>query len=145
VLAASSEFFRQEFVERYAGSNLPIIINIRNIEQIRDIRSNSMRILLRYIYGQSIDHAIQNRQNLNGDDEEHHSAVNDTNNLALYKDLLKLANYYRLDHLKELMELRLSYLVIRSNMQDMKRFAATSGGNQLRGFCDRFIECNGRL
>jgi hypothetical protein len=146
VLAASSEFFHQEFVSgRYAGQSLPITINIRSFEPIRDIRFNSIRILLRYLYGQSIDHAIQNRQSLNGDDDERHSAVNDSNNLLLYKDLLKMANYFRINHLKELMELRLSYLVTRSNVQDMKRFASNSRANQLEGFCDRFIECNGRL
>lgn len=146
ILAASSEFFREEFVSgRYAGQSPPITINIRNIEPIRDIRFNSVRILLRYLYGQSIDHAIQNRQSLNGDDEEHHNAVNDNNNLVLYKDLLKMGNYFVLNHLKELMELRLSYLVTRLNVQEMIRFASNSGANQLRGFCERFIECNGRL
>ncbi|CAB5213059.1 unnamed protein product [Rhizophagus irregularis] len=146
VLAASSEFFREEFVTgRYAGQSPPITINIRNLEPIRDIRFNSMRILLRSLYGQSIDHAIQNRQSLNGDDEEHHIVVNDSNNLVLYKDLLKMANYFVLNHLKELMELRLSYLVTRLNVQEMNRFASSSGANQLRGFCERFIETNGRL
>ncbi|PKC13898.1 hypothetical protein RhiirA5_351063 [Rhizophagus irregularis] len=56
-----------------------------------------------------------------------------------------MANYFVLNHLKELMELRLSYLVTRLNVQEMNRFASSSGANQLRGFCERFIETNGRL
>ncbi|GES84821.1 sacsin-like [Rhizophagus clarus] len=143
VLAASSEFFHNElFSGRYSGQSPPITIDIRSFEPIRNIRFSSLRILLRYLHGQSIDHAIQNRQSLNGDDDEQHSAVNDSNNIALYKDLLKMANHFVLNHLKELMELRLSYLVTRTNVQEMKRFASNSGANQLRGFCERFIECN---
>ena len=59
---------------------------------------------------------------------------------ALYKDLLKLANDYRLDHLKELMELRLSRLVNRLNVEDMKRFAGTTSANQLENFCRHFYQ-----
>ena len=69
-----------------------------------------MRILLRYLYGQNIDDAIQNCQSLDDNNGEPRRNLNNTNqssNLVLYKDLLKLSDRFELDHLKELIELRL--------------------------------------
>jgi Trm5-related predicted tRNA methylase len=89
-----------------------------------------MRILLRYLYGQNIDDAIQNRQSLDDNNGEPRRDLNNTNqssNLVLYKDLLKLSDRFELDHSKELMELRLSRLINRINMEDMKVFAETEG------------------
>ncbi|GBB98775.1 hypothetical protein RclHR1_03320001 [Rhizophagus clarus] len=42
-----------------------------------------------------------------------------------HKDLLKLANNYILDHLKELVEVRLSRSVTRLNVAQIKNFAET--------------------
>ncbi|EXX70994.1 hypothetical protein RirG_082460 [Rhizophagus irregularis DAOM 197198w] len=125
MLVASSGFFRQEF---YSADPGPIEITIN------DIRPNSMRILLRYLYGQDIDVAIKS---LGIDD--------DNSKFALYKDLTKLANSYELVHLKEVMELRLSRTITRSNVENMKQFAENSGANQLKEFCDLYIIANNNL
>ena len=54
-------------------------------------------------------------------------------------NLLKLADDFELDHLKELMELRLLRLVNRTNVKDMKGFAETSKAHQLENYCYHFI------
>jgi hypothetical protein len=125
MLAASSEFFRREFS---SVNQDPIRTTIEDIEP------NAMRILLRYLYGQDIDVAFKS---LNIDDND--------SKFALYKDLLKLANNYELVHLKELMELRLSRSITRSNVENMKQFAETSKADQLKEFCDHFIIVNNNL
>jgi hypothetical protein len=140
ILAERSKIFNQQFTSgRFVGSSS---INPATIT-IEGIKPNSMRILLRYIYGQNIDDAIQNRQSLNNE-----NCIHDTNqpsNLVLYKDLLKLADDFELDHLKELMELRLSRLVNRTNVKDMKKFAETSKAGQLENYCHHFILENSKL
>ncbi|GBC09638.1 hypothetical protein RclHR1_00900024 [Rhizophagus clarus] len=127
MLAASSEFFRQKFSSIDPG---PIRITIEGVEP------NAMQILLQYLYGQDIDVTIKN---LNIDDND------DTARYALYKNLLKLANDYELVHLKELMELRLTRWITRSNVESIKQFAEISGANQLKEFCDHFIIVNSDL
>ncbi|CAG8539194.1 1713_t:CDS:10, partial [Funneliformis caledonium] len=112
--------------------DVTFVINGENIKA-----TDSMRILLRYLYGQNIDEAIQK---LNDNDNFH----KDTK-LSLYKDLLKLASDYNLDYLKELMELRLSRLVIMSNVDEMKRFAEISSASQLIEYCNQFIRDNSEL
>jgi hypothetical protein len=137
ILAASSKFFHQRF-------------NSATIT-IEDIEPNSMRILLRYLYGQNIDDAIQNRQSLTNDGEYRKARKcithenNSPSNMVLYKDLLKLSNKFELNHLKELMELRLSRLVNRTNMENMKSFAETSSANQLKEFCNLYVRENSNL
>ncbi|CAG8733670.1 uncharacterized protein OCT59_011814 [Rhizophagus irregularis] len=125
MLAASSEFFQKEF----SSANPGLIKNTVN-----DIKPNSMRILLRYLYGQDIDVAIKSLK-----------IDSDTSKFVLYEDLLKLANSYELAHLKEMMELRLSRKITRSNVENMKKFAVTSGANQLKEFCDLYIITNHNL
>ncbi|CAI2191062.1 13276_t:CDS:2, partial [Funneliformis geosporum] len=133
MLAAGSEFFHQIFTSAESSPNTaPFMFTIK------DIHLNSMCILLRYIYGQNIDEAIQNQQNLN---ENYHQDPN----LTMYKDLLKLANDYMLDYLKELMELRLSRLVLMSNVKEMKTFAENSSANQLCEYCNKFIRDNSEM
>jgi hypothetical protein len=119
-LAAIYDVFRQTFDSEGPG---PINININ------DVKPNSVRVLLRYLYGQGIDDAIKSlSDNGNTDDR--------------YKDLLKLADKYKLVHLKMTMELRLSRFVNRLTVDDMKSFAETSNANQLKKFCDCFIQDN---
>jgi hypothetical protein len=125
-LAASYEFFRQKFASS-ESSHDPIIIE--------DIEPNSVCILLRYLYGQSIDEAVKS---LN----DHNDIIDYTDPSPLYKDLLQLANNFELDHLKELMELRLSRFVTRSNVEDMKTLAKISNASQLDNFCDNFTDEN---
>ncbi|CAI2168403.1 20444_t:CDS:2 [Funneliformis geosporum] len=137
MLAASSEFFRQKFISEETIPTNPITITNRDIEP------NSMRILLRYMYGQDIDDAIQNRLSLNGNvDLSFEPNTDESQVLVLYKDLLKLADDYKLDHLKELMELRLSRLVLMSNVDEMKRFAEITNANQLNEYCHDFNRVN---
>jgi len=141
VLAARSNFFHQEFTsERFAESSRTNPATII----VEDVEPNLMHIL-RYLYGQNIDDAIQNRQNLDDNNGEPRRNLNNTNqssNLVLYKDLLKLSDRFELDHLKELMELRLSRLINRINMEDMKVFAETVRAVQLQNFCHHFIRDN---
>ncbi len=87
MLSASSDYFRREFAS--VGSNLtdPAVITIKGIQP------NSMRILLCYLYSQNLDDAVNNLHSLN-DDKDNRRVMYDNNqppNLALYKDLLKLA------------------------------------------------------
>jgi len=117
MIAASSEFFREKFV---SNPNL-------TSDTVKDVTPNSVRVLLRYLYDQSIDDAIKSLRDLHSDKS------------LIYKDLLKLANNYRLDHLKELMESKLSWLVTMSNVKEMKRFAETSDARQLEKYCDQYI------
>ncbi|CAG8580132.1 6234_t:CDS:2 [Funneliformis mosseae] len=137
MLAASSEFFNQKFTSEELSPTNPVTITIENIEP------NSMRIFLRYLYGQNIDNAIQNRQSLNINvDLRDEPNTDESQDLVLYKNLLKLADDYNLDHLKELMELRLSRLVFMSNVDEMKRFAEISNASQLNEYCYHFTPDN---
>ncbi|CAI2189776.1 11810_t:CDS:2, partial [Funneliformis geosporum] len=135
LLSASSKFFCQRFTS--VGLGLFSSINISTFN-VNDIQPNSIRILLRYLYGQNIDDAIQNQQNLN---EYYHQDPN----LTMYKDLLKLANDYMLDHLKELMELRISRLVFMSNVEEIKEFSENLSAKQLYEYCYVFIRDNSEL
>jgi hypothetical protein len=79
-----------------------------------------------------------------GDEEsEVHHDVQDI--YDRYEDLLKLANNYRLEHLKELMEVRLSRSVTRLNVRQIKNFAETHNANQLKNYCNEFIRDNDEL
>jgi hypothetical protein len=120
MLSASYEFFRQRFASGEPGPIDPIFIE--------GIEPDSVFILLRYLYGQSIYCAIE--------------SLNHIDQFSLYKDLLKLADDYELDHLKELMELKLSRFVSRRNMEEMRRFARNSNANQLEEYCIEFINDN---
>ncbi|RHZ79539.1 hypothetical protein Glove_144g90 [Diversispora epigaea] len=130
VLAASSEFFHQKFAPEgeYANSN-PVTIDID------DVSPTSIRILLHYLYGQNIDNAIW----------KHQDTINQTSNFEPYRELLELANDYELDHLKELMELKLSRIVNRSNVKDIKNLAEDLKAGQLKVYCNRYIEDNENL
>ncbi|CAG8554907.1 5415_t:CDS:2 [Funneliformis mosseae] len=140
MLAASSEFFNQKFTSEESSPTIPVSISIENIEP------NSMRILLRYLYGQNIDDAIQNRRLNDGYMYFRIAQVTDhARNFLLYKNLLKLANDFKLDHLKELMELRLSRLVLMSNVNEIKSLAESSNANQLEEYCYHFIRDNNNL
>ncbi|CAI2192587.1 9598_t:CDS:2, partial [Funneliformis geosporum] len=133
ILAASSEIFRQKFISEETSPINPVTITIGDIEP------NSMHILLRYLYGQNIDEAIQNRLSLNDNvDLSFEPNTDESQDLVLYKDLLKLSDDYKLDHLKELIELRLSRLVRMSNVDVMKRFAEISNASQLNEYCQHF-------
>ncbi|RHZ79535.1 hypothetical protein Glove_144g94 [Diversispora epigaea] len=131
VLAASSEFFHQKFTpgEEYANSN-QVTINIDD-----DVSPTSIRILLHYLYGQNIDNAIWKHQN----------TTNQTSNFEIYRELLVLANNYELDHLKELMELKFSRIVNRSNVNDILNLAKYLNASQLEEYCNRYIEDNENL
>jgi hypothetical protein len=126
MLAASSEFFRNKFVSN------PNLFTIT----IDDVKPDSVRVLLRYLYDQIIDDAIKSLRDLHSDA---------TLKLSIYKDLLKLAKDYKIDHLKELMELKLSWLVTLTNVSVMKRFAETSKADQLKKYCEQFIIDNNGL
>ncbi|CAG8469336.1 5658_t:CDS:10 [Funneliformis caledonium] len=65
--------------------------------------------------------------------------------LSLYKDLLEISSDYKLDYLKELMELRLSRIVHMSNVGEMKTFAEISSASQLYEYCYQFIRDNSEL
>ncbi|RHZ79591.1 hypothetical protein Glove_144g89 [Diversispora epigaea] len=117
VLAVSSEFFYEKFNSggEYANLN-PVPINNGS--------STSVRILLHYLYGQNIDQTL---------------------NKETYEELLALANEFKLVHLKQLMELRLSRMVSISNMRDILNSAKESKASQLEEYCNRFIEDNENL
>ncbi|CAG8580151.1 6235_t:CDS:10 [Funneliformis mosseae] len=104
----------------------------------KDITFNLIRCASCYniyiLYGQNIDDAIQ-KLNDNYQDSK----------LSLYKDLLEISSDYKLDYLKELMELRLSRLVHMSNVEEMKTFAEISSANQLYEYCYQFIRDNSEL
>ncbi|RHZ85886.1 hypothetical protein Glove_59g111 [Diversispora epigaea] len=127
VLAASSEIFNQKFSPggEYANTN-PVTIDIDYVSP------TSVRILLHYLYGQNIDNAIY--QNADTTDQ--------TSDFEPYEDLLTLANEYELDHLKDLMELKLSRMVNRTNMRDMADLAKDLNANQLKDYCTHFINDN---
>ncbi|RHZ79540.1 hypothetical protein Glove_144g93 [Diversispora epigaea] len=127
VLASSSKVFYQRFTlgGEYANSN-PVTIDID------DVSPTSIHILLHYLYGQNIDNVIWN----------HQDAINQTSNFEIYGELLALANDYELDHLKELMELKLSRIVIRPNMKDILNLAKKFKASQLEEYCNRYIEDN---
>ncbi|CAI2168759.1 8749_t:CDS:2 [Funneliformis geosporum] len=137
MLSASSEFFRQKFTSEESSPYDPVTFNIENIEP------GSMEILLRYLYGQKIDDAIQSRGSLN--DNMGYRVEQNTDhsqNLVTYKNLLKLASDYRLGHLKELMELRLSRLILMSNVNEIKELAESLNASQLNEYCYHFIRDN---
>ncbi|CAG8531214.1 25032_t:CDS:2 [Gigaspora rosea] len=127
MLAATSNFFREKFMSRDFAVSSPV--NPVTIV-IEDVNPNSVRVLLRYLYGQSIEYAIQG---LNGID------INPSLEMIIYEDLLKLANSYELDHLKDLMELKLSRLVSISNVGFMRQLAINLNANQLEKYCQQFI------
>ncbi|CAG8459214.1 2512_t:CDS:2, partial [Diversispora eburnea] len=114
VLAASSNVFNEKFTSGEC------IINI-------DYVPDSIRILLHYLYGQNIDDAIHN----------HPNTTNHTSKFEPYPygELLALANDYELDHLKELMELKLSRMVNSSNVKDIKILANYLNASQLEEYC----------
>ncbi|CAG8567480.1 5809_t:CDS:2, partial [Diversispora eburnea] len=56
--------------------------------------------------------------------------------------LLALANDYGLDKLKELIELKLSRIVNRSNVRDILNLAEYLNASQLEEYCKRYIEVN---
>ncbi|CAG8578857.1 13338_t:CDS:2 [Funneliformis mosseae] len=74
---------REPFRELTANPNNPIFI--RNIQ---NIQPNSMRILLRYLYGQDIDDAIQRRDSINVWNRRTGYETYNNSNVPLYKDLL---------------------------------------------------------
>ncbi|CAG8507600.1 1928_t:CDS:2 [Diversispora eburnea] len=131
MLAASSEFFHQKFTPggEYANSN-PVTIVIDD-----EFNPTSVRILLHYLYGQNIDNAILNHQN----------TANQTPNFVLYGELLALAIDYELYHLKELMELKLSRMVTRSNVNNIKDVAENLNASQLGEYCECYIDDNENL
>nr|CAG8473789.1 4960_t:CDS:2 [Entrophospora candida] len=136
VLAASSKIFRQIFnSEEYAKSSAanPSRITIGNVS------SNSMKILLRYLYGQNINDAIWGNQSSN------QYQISNLENLELFRDLLELANNYELDHLKDFMELKLSQLVNRTNMEEIESLATDLNAKQLEQYCRCFISDNENL
>ncbi|PKY16241.1 hypothetical protein RhiirB3_402659, partial [Rhizophagus irregularis] len=140
-----------------------IIVN--DVEYVGDVEPDSMRVLLRYLYGQNIDDAIKryrdtspkinyviNRNSYfydevieddDDDDENPREVARDI--FERYKDLLKLSNNYNLGHLKELMEMRLSRSVTRLNVGQIKNLAETNDANQLKNYCDQFILENDEL
>ncbi|CAB4429236.1 unnamed protein product [Rhizophagus irregularis] len=140
-----------------------IIVN--DVEYVGDVEPDSMRVLLRYLYGQNIDDAIKryrdtspkisyvrNRNSYFYDEEEYNDDDDYENPREVardiferYKDLLKLSNNYNLGHLKELMEMRLSRSVTRLNVGQIKNFAETNDANQLKNYCDQFILENDEL
>ncbi|GBB98237.1 hypothetical protein RclHR1_03180002 [Rhizophagus clarus] len=142
-----------------------IIIN--DTEHIEYVEPNSVRVLLRYLYGQNIDDAIKYYRDISPninytrvresyiydedeypvcDDDEFENHREDARDIfERYKDLLKLANNYRLDHLKELMEVRLSRSVTRLNVVQIKNFAETHNANQLKDYCNQFVLENNEL
>ncbi|CAG8567445.1 5807_t:CDS:2 [Diversispora eburnea] len=128
VLAASSKFFHQKFTPggEYVNSN-PVTIDVN------DVSPTSVRILLHYLYGQNIDNAIWSY---------HQNTTDQTLNFETYEELLLLANEYKLDHLKELMELKLSRMVNRSNVNDIKDLAEDLNASQLKVYCDSYIDEN---
>ncbi|CAG8655535.1 5080_t:CDS:1, partial [Acaulospora colombiana] len=127
MLAASSIFFYRKFTSgEFTAETSPINPTVIIID---DVDPNSVRILLRYLYGQDINDAVQG---LNGNDAG-------SLNMLSYVDLLKLANYYELDHLKELMELKLSRLVLMSNVVYLKRLSEDLKASQLEKYCNQFI------
>ncbi|CAG8710745.1 773_t:CDS:2, partial [Funneliformis mosseae] len=136
MLASSSKFFHRKFT---ADPTSPITITVG------DIQPNSMRILLRYLYSQDIDDAIQNKNSINIRNNRVVHDINRSSNLSLYKDLLKLADDYELDHLKEQMEFRISRLIKMSNATTMKTFAETLRAKQLKQYCDHYIRDNSGL
>nr|CAG8562400.1 5064_t:CDS:2 [Entrophospora candida] len=130
VLAASSTVFYQKFNSEDLSTVNPARITIDNVNP------NSVHIWLRYLYGQNINDAIWNHQSLN---------KKQPSNLELYKDLLKLANDYKIDHLKNLMELKLSLLVNGSSVREIERLARELNANQLEEYCHCFIRDNMNL
>ncbi|CAH1767384.1 7222_t:CDS:2 [Entrophospora sp. SA101] len=130
VLAASSTVFYQKFNSEDLSTVNPARITIDNVSP------NSVHIWLRYLYGQNINDAIWNHQSLN---------KKQPSNLELYKDLLKLANDYKIDHLKNLMELKLSLLVNRSSVREIETLARELNANQLEEYCHCFIRDNMNL
>jgi len=158
MLANSSKFFRQKFASARSSPINFARHTINDVEHVEHVEPNSMRVMLRYLYGQNIDDAIKcyrvipqnssyesdNRGYSYDDDEaeyvEFKSFCKETQDIFVrYKDLLKLANDYELDHLKELMEGRLSRSVTRSNVEEMKSFAETYSAVQLKKYCNQFI------
>ncbi|CAH1765873.1 4457_t:CDS:2 [Entrophospora sp. SA101] len=136
MLAASSNFFYRKFNSlEYVGSSTvnPATITIDNVSP------SSVHVLLRYLYGQNIDVAIWNNQSLNG------NKLSNSENLELHKNILELANDYELDHLKDLMELKLSHLVNKSNMLEMEDLARDLNANQLEKYCCCYIHENENL
>ncbi|CAG8567463.1 5808_t:CDS:2 [Diversispora eburnea] len=126
-LAASSKFFYKKFTSGECANSNPATIDIN------DVSPTSVRILLHYLYGQNIDNAIWS----------YHS--NTTSNFETYRELLALANDYELDHLKELMELKLSRTVNRSNVKDILNLTKYLNASQLEEYCNRYIEDNKNL
>ncbi|CAG8572117.1 5154_t:CDS:2 [Funneliformis caledonium] len=137
MLASSSRALHRELT---ANPN-----NSISIPTIQNIQPNSMRILLRYLYGQDIDDAIQRRDSINVWNRRTGYEIYNNSNLPLYKDLLKLAEWFQLDHLKSLMEFRLSRFVQMSNVRDMTNFAETLNAEQLKQYCYHFIRDNSEL
>ncbi|CAI2175975.1 7429_t:CDS:1, partial [Funneliformis geosporum] len=61
---------------------------------IFNVQPNSMRILIRYLYSQDIDDAIENRNSINVWNCRTGHGINHISKLSLYKDLLKLAERF---------------------------------------------------
>ncbi|CAG8442385.1 17159_t:CDS:2, partial [Acaulospora morrowiae] len=127
MLAASSIFFYRKFASgEFTAESSPVNPTVIIID---DAEPNSVRILLRYLYGQDINDAVQCVNNNEGGSP----------NMLSYVDLLKLANNYELEHLKDLMELKLSRLVSMSNVAYLKRISEELKASQLEKYCNQFI------
>ncbi|CAG8502476.1 16930_t:CDS:2, partial [Cetraspora pellucida] len=122
ILICAVPYFRKIFLE-------PSPTNFYN-ETYEDIEPDSFRILLRWLYGESLSQAIQNS-----------GKKYDDGHFQIYQDFLIASQKFDLKSIKELIEYKLAKYIsddlIDDNLEKIKELADEFGLGELLNYCEK--------
>ncbi|KAF0539436.1 Sacsin [Gigaspora margarita] len=135
-LSASSNYFRAIF----CGQMIESTEFQRVTVEINDIQPDTIRVLIRWLYGQSFDDATLNMFETSEDQPSDFEA----RCLSFLIDLLKASDIYQVDPLKDIIEEKIitkSYINV-NNVVEILEWARECSAPQLVDYCERYIELN---
>lgn len=129
---AASDHFKRSFYGPMSESR-----EFQRVEvEIKDIEPNTFRILIRWLYGQSFEEALDA---VLSSEEKY--------DLKTLIELLQASDRYQIDPLKELAE----YYIVRkcdvdvNNVLEVGKWSVTCNAKQLKDYCKRYIKENRNL
>ncbi|CAJ0752912.1 18296_t:CDS:2, partial [Entrophospora sp. SA101] len=110
--------------------------------ELTDIKPEGFKILLRWLYGQSLDELINELAKKKTEVDDYESYY-----LKLLLGILKYSDMYVIDELKERLEekILISRYIGPDNVIEVKEWAEDSRANQLVERCNQYIEDNEEL
>nr|CAG8482990.1 4272_t:CDS:2 [Entrophospora candida] len=110
--------------------------------ELTDIKPEGFKILLRWLYGQSLDELINELAKKKAEVDDYESYY-----LKLLLGILKYSDMYVIDELKERLEekILISRYIGPDNVIEVKEWAEDSRANQLVERCNQYIEDNEEL